>query len=101
MTWVVSIPESSSKNHQQLVYINIAWRWISRNLRARVSSSSESFRAPCSWKNLRRESRESRSGLRHSWFHSGRPPELQPQLLRHRSIPCTQLQEVDSVISTS
>ena len=49
----------------------------------------------------RSQSSASRSGARHSWFQPGRPPELQPQLLRQRSTPWTQLQEVFSKISTS
>ncbi len=36
ITCTVSIPESSSKNHPQLVYISMAWRCISSNCSART-----------------------------------------------------------------
>ena len=45
------------------------------------------------------ESSASRSGARHFWCQSER--DLQPQSNRHRSMPCTQLQELFSWISTS
>ena len=49
----------------------------------------------------RSQSSASRSGPRHSWFHPRLPPELHPQLLRQRSTPWTQLQELFSMIRTS
>ena len=39
MTCTVSKPDSSSKNHPQLVYINIAWRCISSSFNAATCSS--------------------------------------------------------------
>ena len=44
ITCTVSIPEISSKNHPQLVYINCVWRCISISLRISVRSSAESVR---------------------------------------------------------
>ena len=60
-----------------------------RRLEATAPSSSRSQSSACAQRG------------RASLVPAGRPPELQPQSLRQRSTPCTQLQAVFSKISTS
>ncbi|VVB72422.1 Uncharacterised protein [uncultured archaeon] len=51
-TWVVSIPEISSKNQPSLEYMSIACLCISSSLRAFTSSASEGSLAACLTMNL-------------------------------------------------
>src|SRR5579862_107568 len=138
MTCTVSIPDNSSKNHPQLVYINIKWRCISRSFRVVILSlscrfsfafcrknrstfsgerssitrmyslraSQGSFRKAAARsayfgaRSSRSQSNAFRNNPRQDWFQSECPPELHPQSDLQRSIPCTQLQELFSKIST-
>src|SRR6201993_1094558 len=71
--------------------------------RAVHGSLSSSF-APTSYKvasSSRNQFIASRSGRRHACFQCELPPELQPQSLSQRAVPCIQLQDVCSRISTS
>ena len=48
ITWTVSIPDTSSKNHPQLVYMSWAPRCMPRSFKARIFSSLESSFFACS-----------------------------------------------------
>src|SRR5438105_8251307 len=58
ITFTVSMPETSSKNQPQLVYISMAWRSISISLSTATTSLCESWREECRIRKLSIESGE-------------------------------------------